>query len=876
MHRAFILCIVFLLPVNQLLAQRKIYTTSKINGEPPKIDGTLNEKVWDEVTWVGEFLQNEPYAGQPASQPTEFKAIYDKNYIYFAVRCYDTSPDSIVKRTTRRDVEEGDWVRIVIDSYYDFRTAFSFGVNAGGVKLDEAVTEDSNWDSSWDPIWNVKTSIDDKGWTVEAAIPFSQLRFAKQPEQVWGLEVGRYIYRKGELSLWQFISPNAAGFISRIGELHGINSIEPRKQRDITPYVAVGRESYQPDRQNPYADGVDYLKNAGLDGKIGITNNLTLDFTINPDFGQVEADPSEVNLTTFETKFSEKRPFFIEGKNILSLNLLSGGGPLSSDNLFYSRRIGRNPSYYPDLNDDQYIDRPSNTSILGAFKITGKTQNGWSVGMLESITQKEMAEIATGDDREKVVVEPFSNYFVSRVKKDINNSNTIIGGMFTATNRQINESYLDEFMHRQAYTAGIDFFHQWKDQTYYVNFTSVVGRVLGSTEAIYNTQTGAPHFFQRPDAEHLSVDSTLRHLDGYGGTLQAGRAGNSKWPYTCWITWRSPGLNLNDAGYINRTDEIQQVAWLGFRQREPFSIFRNFNLNFNQWYGTSFGLERRYFGGNISGNWTFTNYWNMGFGVDRDQKNISTETLRGGPALLYDGSTNFYPFIETDGRKKVQLAYNAFMSWRDNNTAYYVNHAFSIRIQLADAFNISLNPGFSRRFDKIEYVATLDEQDPVRYIRGKINQTTASLTIRMNYNITPDFTIQFYGMPFISAGGYSDFKYINDPDANRFADRYIDYTDDQLSYNSNDEVYEVDENRDGNPDYTFDRPDFNVFDFNSNLVLRWEYQPGSVLYLIWSQNRNESLSTGRFKLWDNSETLFMDTYPRDILLLKISYRFGLK
>ena len=875
MHRAILLCSILLLLTIQLNAQKRIYTTLKINGEPPNIDGIIDEAVWDQVEWSGDFLQHEPFAEQPASQRTEFKVLYNNNYIYFAVRCFDTSPDSIVKRMSRRDGEEGDWVKIVIDSYHDLRTAFSFGVNAAGVRVDEAVTDDSNWDNSWDPIWYVKTSIDDKGWTIETAIPFSQLRFGKQEEYVWGLEIGRYLYRKAELSLWQFVSPTAAGFIDRIGELHGIRDIQPKKQRELVPYIATGRENYQPDAENPYADGVDYLFNMGLDGKVGITNDLTLDFTINPDFGQVEADPSEVNLTTFETKFSEKRPFFIEGKNILSLNLLNGGGELSSDNLFYSRRIGKNPSYYPDLDDNQYIDWPDITTILGAFKLSGKTQKGWSIGILESITQKEVAEIDTDGERRKLAVEPFSNYFVSRVQKDMNNTNTRLGGMITATNRNITEPELDDFMHRQAYSAGIDFSHQWKDKTYYINFTSAVSRVIGSTEAILETQTSAPHYFQRPDAKHLSVDSTLRHLDGYGGTFQIGKAGNGKWMYTFWVTWRSPGLNLNDVGYVNRNDIIQQVAWAGFRQREPFSIFRNFNLNFNQWHALSFGLERRYSGGNINGNWTFKNYWNMGFGIDRDQWSISTETLRGGPSLQYEGSYNFNYFIQTDQRKKIQLGYYPYFNLRDYKTARSQHHELSLRWQISDACNISFNPTYITRYDKIEYVATLDDIDPQRYIRGTIHQTTTNLTLRFNYNITPDFTIQFYAMPFISAGKYTDLKYITDANAKNFSDRFTFYEEEQLSYNADDEIYNVDENLDGEIDYTFDQPNFNVFDFNSNLVIRWEYRPGSTLYLVWSQNRNEYFYNGNFKLWDDTETLFMETYPRDVLLIKLSYRFGL-
>ena len=871
MRRSIILGATVLLALN-VSAQKRIYTTTKVTGDPPRIDGILDDTTWNLVEWTGDFVQVEPHAEDPASQKTEFKILYDDDNIYVAVRCYDTAPDSIVRRMARRDIEIGDWVRIVIDSYHDLRTAFSFGVTAAGVKIDEAVTNGGNFDSSWEPVWEVKTTLDDKGWNVEACIPLSQLRFGKKENYIWGLDIGRGIYRNEELSVWQFFSPTAPGIVHLFGELHGIQNIRPQKQKDLIPYVAMGTESYQRESDNPYADGRNWITNLGLDGKFGVTNDLTLDFTVNPDFGQVEADPSEVNLTTFETKFSEKRPFFIEGKNILSFYLLQGGGPLCEDNLFYSRRIGKSPSYWPD---DEYLDRPNNTSILGAFKLTGKTQKGWSIGVLESVTQKENGQIARGEERRDIVVEPLSNYLVARVQRDMNESNTQLGAMVTATNREFDEPYLEDFMHKQAYSAGIDFSHQWKDKTYYFNFTSAVSRVIGTKEGIYNTQTSAPHFFQRPEQSHMVPDSATNHLDGYGGTLQVGKAGNGKWMFTFWITARSPGLNLNDVGYINRTDEIQQIFWVGFAQREPFSIFRNMNLNFNQWYACSFGLEKRYLGGNINGGWTFNNYWNMGFGFDRDSWGISTETLRGGPAVVYDGSTAFYPFIETSEQKKIQVGYNYFLFRRDLKTAVMQSHYFGIRWQVKDAWSISLNPGYRKNYEELEYVESLDDLDEPRYIRGTLRQTTTHLVLRSDYSVTPDLTIQLYCMPFISAGKYSEFKYITDPDAENFEDRFIRYTDGQLSYNEQDEVYLVDEDNNGVVDYTFDQPNFNVFDFNLNLVVRWEYHPGSILYLVWSQKRSDYYSSGDFRMWNDTESLFMDTYPRDVLLIKLSYRFGL-
>ncbi len=875
MHRLFLLCSILIIASIDLNAQKRIYETARLTADPPHIDGIFNEEAWNIVEWDTNFIQQEPYAEQPASEDTRFKVVYDDHNIYFAVRCFDSAPDSIVKRMSRRDGFDGDLIGIAIDSYHDLRTAFTFAVSASGVKSDEIVIDGEDSDDSWDPIWYCKTNSDNEGWTAEIRIPFTQLRFGKQDSYTWGFQVGRILFRKQETSLWQFISPTAAGWVSFFGELHGIRDINPKKQRDIMPYVAGSYESYQYDPENPFADGKNWTGNMGLDGKWGLTNDFTLDFTINPDFGQVEADPSEVNLTTFETKFDEKRPFFIEGKSILNFKFTPGESPLSSDNLFYSRRIGRSPSYYPDLNDDEYEKRPNNTTILGAFKITGKTKKGWSVGIMESITQKEISEIDYEGERREVVVEPFTNYFASRIRKDMNNSNTRIGAMFTATNRDLSEPYLQDNMHKASYTGGIDFNHQWKNKTYYLNLNSGFSRLSGSKNAIYETHTSAPHFFQRPDAKHLKVDSTLTHLDGFAGTFEQGKAGNGKWMYTLWVTWRTPGFNSNEVGYLRRNDEIQQIFWVGFRQREPFSIFRSFDLNFNQWFAETFGFEKRYFGGNFNAHWIFKNYWGMGGGVSWDGKSLSTETLRGGPALVYDGGWNPWIYLDTDERKTIQFSANYFSYFRDHKTAGSHNTNFGVRVQLSNAFNFSLYPGYGKRYDDIAWISTPDTLDEGIYLRGKIQQSTVHFTLRLNYNITPDFTIQFYGMPFISAGKYSEFKKINDSKAENFNDRFIQFPDEQVYYDAENEIYEIDENSDGITDIRFDQPSFNVFDFHSNLVIRWEYLPGSTVYLVWSQNRSESFSLGNFNLQEDIKTLFLETYPRDVFLIKLSYRFGL-
>ena len=424
----------------------------------PLIDGRMDDTCWNQAEWSGDFIQSEPYDNKPPTQQAAFKILYDDNNLYVFIRAYDTVPEKISRIISRRDNYEGDMVQIVIDSYFDQQTAFAFTASASGAKGDQAVSEDGdNWDDSWNPVWYLKTSIDDKGWCAEMRIPFSQIRFGKKADHVWGIQVRRYIYRLEELSTWQFIPKGSPGMVHLFGELQGIANIKPKRQIELMPY-AVGRlERFKKEEGNPFLDGKSSALSAGLDGKVALTNDFMLDFSINPDFGQVEADPSEVNLTAFETYFSEKRPLFIEGKNIYQFQPSNTIviGKMGSDNLFYSRRIGRPPHYYPEVSDSEYVDMPETSTILAALKLSGKTKKGLSVGILESVTANENALIDSAGIRRKESVEPLTNYFTGRLQKDFNKGETVLGGIFTAVNRDINNPAMD-YLHTDAYTGGVD------------------------------------------------------------------------------------------------------------------------------------------------------------------------------------------------------------------------------------------------------------------------------------------------------------------------------------------------------------------------------------------------------------------------------------
>ena len=372
---------------------KKVYEAYRVE-VAPVINGVFDDEAWQLGSWAGDFTQLEPYADRPPSQQTEFKVAFDNMNLYIAVKALDSAPDSITNRMSRRDNGDGDMVFVVFDSYHDLRTGFVFGVSSAGVRFDMIQSNNGQTqDLTWDPIWQAKAQLHEWGWGAEMKIPFTQLRFNKNSDNAWGFEVARQIFRESELSLWHPVPRNAPGLIHAMGELDGLQEIEPRKQLDLTPYGVAALKTYEPEDGNPYATGTDFKYNVGLDGKIGVTNNLTLDFTINPDFGQVEADPSEVNLTAFETFFEEKRPFFIEGKNITSFNVGLGDGDVGNDNLFYSRRVGRRPHGYPSLNDGEFTSIPIFTRILGAAKLTGKTEKGLSVGIMEALTADTKASI---------------------------------------------------------------------------------------------------------------------------------------------------------------------------------------------------------------------------------------------------------------------------------------------------------------------------------------------------------------------------------------------------------------------------------------------------------------------------------------------------
>jgi len=855
--------------------EKKLYTATRITS-PPTINGILDDATWQSGIWLDDFTQYEPFSGRAASQCTEFKIQFDDNYLFVAIKAFDTSPDSVVNRLTRRDEADGDLVGIIFDSFHDLRTGFLFGVSSAGVKYDRMVMNDGEYeDPSWDPNWWVQTSINHEGWIAEMKIPFSQVRFDKKSGTVWGLEVGRILYRKNETDFWQHIPKEAPGMVHLYGEMKGLEEIKPRKIFDITPYTVAKAETFKAVPENPFrSKGRLSGINTGLDAKIGVTNNLTMDLTINPDFGQVEADPSEVNLTAYETFFKEKRPFFIEGKNITNFGLGIGDGENGNDNLFYSRRIGRRPQVSPDLEDGWYADVPIQSAILGAAKLTGKTKKGLSVGFINAVTNDEFAEIDTTGVRMQRMVEPLTNYFIGRMQKDSHNGNTLVGGMVTATNRALNSTVRD-FLHESAYTAGTDFTQYFDNKNWMVNFNAAFSMVQGSKKAIENTQRSPVRYFQRPDNSYSVLDTTRTSLSGTGGRLQIVKQ-NGNWNFMGVSIWKSPGFETNDVGYLREANNVLSVLWGQYQQFEPKGIYRRYNINADVYSVLNFEGDQLGTGLEWNANMDLKNFWSVFTGGSFRGNNLDQSILRGGPMMKTPGNWDIRFGFSTDSRKK--FVFDAYSNFRNgyskSSNSFYTEGGFSYKP--TNYLVLSFNPSYSKSFSEIQYVSTIEKSAGDKYIFASIDRETVSASFRINVNLSPDLTLQYWGQPFIATGAYNNYKQIVNPMADNFSDRFRIFSPSQIS--RADDEYLIDENNDQITDFQFDRKDFNFKEFLSNLVLRWEYSPGSSLFLVWSQSRNSSGDVGKMDLADDLGDLFngSENKPHNVFLIKFSYRFGLK
>ncbi|HWI16584.1 MAG TPA: DUF5916 domain-containing protein [Vicinamibacterales bacterium] len=808
---------------------------------PIVLDGKLNEEVWQQAPAIVEFVQRDPAEGQSPTMRTEAHVAYDANALYVAVRAHDTGASDIVGILTRRDQRSpSDWIRIVVDSYFDRRSAYEFGVNPVGVKTDRYYFNDGQSDDSWDAVWDVEVERDATGWRAEFRIPFSQLRFNNTSGGPVGFAVMREIGRLAETSTWPLLSRNANGFVSQFGELRGLKMSGTPKKFELLPYT-VGDFRTQPDEAgNPLSNPNDPGATLGLDMKYAVTPGLTFTGTVNPDFGQVEADPAVVNLDAFETFFQERRPFFVEGSGTFRFNMDCNDGNCTG--LFYSRRIGRAPQGSADTADNEYSKQPDSATIIGAGKLTGRVA-GFSIGALTAVTAREDAEIAaTGSlDRRDFTVEPLTGYTVLRARKEFTNQSSL-GFMTTLTNRQ-NEA-ATSFLADNAYAGGVDY--DWRlSQKYNISGFWAASRIQGSTEAITRLQENTVHSFQRPDADYVDTDFGATTLSGHAGSVSVGKIAGETIRFSSFVGYKSPGFDSNDLGFMRRADEINQSIWVQWRNFKPGKYVRTRNFNINQYQAWNFGGDRTYSGGNINSHWTFTNYYSIGGGFNLDAAPFRDRVTRGGPGVRGNLGKNLWYNASTDSRKP--LSFNYFGGhWADtkDSSRHDINPGVNWRATSSMSLNIGVRYAINQ--DDSQWVTneTLDGGGR-RYVFARINQRTVSFNTRFNYTLTPNLSLQVYAEPFVSAGSYSNYKELVDGRAERYEDRYRPY-----AYSGS--------------------ADFNIRSFRTTNVLRWEYRPGSQLFLVWQQGRSDSLDQGDFRFGRDFGGVF-SAPSRNVFLIKFSY-----
>ena len=872
-------------------AYKRVYNITRItDGRRPVLDGRLEEDFWTQHgEWSSPFIQVMPYERNISPSPTRVKLFYDNKYIYVGVYCKDAVPEKMNAFIGNRDENSnGDLISIAFDTYHDYRAAPEFNINLGGNKTDLIVTDKLSVNLNWNAVWEGRTHINmaDSAWTAELRIPFSQLRYNQVSDSdIWGLHVRRIIRRNNEVQNWSLIPLKNNGHVFSFGEMHGITDLPKPRGIEFLPYT-MGKYKREPAIPgSPYQKGYAWRGNAGLDVKVALSD-FTLDLTVNPDFGQVDVDPSVMNLTSYETFYDEKRPFFLEGKHILDF-------PMGSDMMFYTRRIGAVPSYSPAGIDNvnSFAETIENVPIIGALKLTGTNRHGVTLGIVQSVTARSSIEVMhpgnaissdsrqVGADYESVDIEPLTNFTVARVQKNWQ-GNTLLGGMLTSVNRALNKPHLEDFMVRNAFTAGVDFTQFFANRLYYVEMKGMFSSLNGSTAAISRLQRNAVHYYQRTSGQdYLGVDDNLTSLNGTGGYVKAGRKGNAKWSFSETYSWLSPGFDLNDVGYLKQADMQSNETTAEFRQTTVWKSFRSNTFTFSQLNQWDYG--GRSFGNSLNIGWRtmLLNRYEANITQTYGWNNVQSRRLRGGPDIRFGEWYKLDATLNTDKAQRVMFSMQYTGDYNLQGDYGFNTLAPSLTLRLGNHIYLSGKFSYAWNRDEMQYVATvtpvyatglLVNPAPV-YIVGNMNQQTYGLTMKVQVNVTPDFSIQWYGAPFTSTAKFNNFKKAMTPESRVRADRFYTFSTTDREISLTDGRYSVQHDSE---QFSFADPDFNFNEFRSNLVARWEYLPGSTLYFVWGHsmsNRAGYFMSG----WDQNLERMFGLPATNVFMVKLNYWFNL-
>ena len=842
---------------------------------PVRIDGVLDESPWQGAPSASRFVQGDPVEGAAPSESTWVWVAFDDQALYVAARCWDSHPDSIITNLVRRDLlAAGDRFLVLLDPYHDHRGGYFFSLSAAGVLRDGTLLNDTWNDDSWDGVWEGRARRDEKSWTLEMRVPFSQMRYRAGAEQLWGINLRRRIERRGEETYLVYQPKNGRGYVSRFPHLVGLQNGHHRRTLEVLPYMTGKAEYLAHDAGDPFRSGARGTPALGADLRTGVGNNLTLNATVNPDFGQVEVDPAVVNLSDVESYFNEKRPFFTENLSIFSQFGHEGGSNYWSFNwsdptFFYTRRIGRGPQgSVPD--GAEYSDVPVATHILGAAKLTGKLTPSFNFGLLQAVTSREDGKYAAGGLESKAEVEPLTYYGVARGLKEFKGGFNGLGAMATLAQRRFDGNGLEDVLNGQSLMTGLDGWHFLdRKKVWVLSGWAAMTRVAGTERRMIALQRGSRHYFQRPDAGYLGLDSSATSLAGHGARVwlmktQGNVVSNAA------IGYLSPRFDVNDVGFGPRSDVINMHVGGGYKW-----------TNTNRWrkYANVIGsvFQSRDFGGvvNWEGAWgsteaNFTNNWYANLSAAVNPGSLSDTRTRGGPRMRGLGNREISTYIVTDSKNRLYYELGAYANASPDGRTKCVGLNPFVEWKPVSNFSMSMGPGYDHTVEDAQYVTKVSAPGEVsadfggqRYVFARLEQTTVSANIRLNISFTPTLSLQTFLQPLISAGRYSDFKEL----ARSRSYEFIHYG---AAY---DPATGTVTPAGGTP-FGLSDPSFNFKSLRGNAVLRWEYRPGSVLYLVWTQDRSDSEDLGDLRLGPSARRL-VDAKANNIVLLKATYYLSL-
>ena len=844
------------------------------------LDGVLNDAAWQAAAPASGFIQREPLEGVPAEHDTEIRVLFDHDALWIGLRMWDSEPEGIERQLYRRDDSgQADYVQVGIDPNLDRRTGYVFTVSAANVQGDEYFYDDERSDRAWDAVWASAVSVDDRGWSAELRIPLSQMRYrASEDVQSWGFNVHRRRVATNESSFFSLVSRLQRGTMSQAGRLDGIRLPSPSRRVELLPYAVSSVHRGPAQAGDPFFDGTSRNARVGMDLSYGLGAAFTLDATFNPDFGQVEADPAVINLSAFETFFEERRPFFVEDARVFDFGL-SGG----QNKLFYSRRVGRAPQGRTP-SDALFADVPENATILGAAKVAGRTSSGLSIGALAAVTGNERGRaLRQGrSDVEDFLAEPRTEYGVLSLRQDLREGQSTFGGIVTALRRELPADGSFDFLPGTALNGGVRFEHQWDDREWALWGFLAGSLVSGSEEAITRLQKASNHYYQRPDATRFSLDPTATSMSGAEWRLQFERRSGRHWTGSVWAAQVTKGFDINDLGFSGAAERLDGGFRFGYREITPGSFFRSYNVSLSTFHNISHevldggiswqGIRDAYLRGStsLSAHGQLLNYWSGNVSLSYTPDAMSRSSTRGGPIMADPGRIALEGRLSSDRRSPVSWGASLELRRENRGGAGDFQVSGDVRIRPSPRLELTLEPSFESARVSDQYVAATSALPyaptyGTRYLFADLERRSLSVETRLDWTFTPHLTFQLFAQPLLSSGDFATYKQL-------LAPRTFDFQ--TLTTTASGGRRYIDFNADGKNDYDFSERDFNVRSLIGNAVLRWEYRPGSTLFIVWQRRQADRVSVGNFDFGRDLGAL-LDAASDDRFIIKVNYWLGL-